>query len=478
MTEGSWMSLSKNDDIQLADTIIKHKIKYAIETINNKETIILEILNHDDLSVIMSKVNELNRKKESIQQIIVSTEAYQYTDIVIKLIGNEFKNISKSQSLNCVEVGSDVQISELAPKLYHDFNLSLAIPNFLSCVKAESLIKFPEFIKALTVCTPEGNIMRFDETQISDIPLASIVLSIELKCTEAHNIKCKLDVISVNEFLNQIKNGLFNKPNVSVMYVPTYLANELTSQEYKSVAIYHQEAVLKNTEHDVNLSNDGAEERINTLSKMNELLEHYPHLIPYFNRYLISILHNQTHDAEYPSYRMYKGRSKIFHKEESNYLFRVNSNDDIVFAFENIVRLIDKYSHDNIYPISDAIYLSYFNGMCEISMVTAHDILGYSTFKKEIDDFFISSRLRANAITHIFTTADDDYLPKDRSAKIAREMSGMIDNTNNEGKILAGFLNKITPASVKPYGLFYPANNFELAMAEPERICEDWCRMS
>lgn len=467
------MGLNQDDLNTLFEVIEKHRIKARngfknfSQNLNYPEALVLDVENKEALSAVVSTVYKLNQSKPDAKRVLVRaaagrrhgdySESFSFTegvdaDIIIRLVGKEFRNIKKTNRENIMCVGASAQIGEVDKKLYDKFNLALPTSSLIQYPTVSGLAanaghgtglhqpSFSGLIRGMTVCLPNGEITRIDESHPdfetirgAHLGLFGIVLDLDMECVEAKKVKCIMDVSTIPDFIQKVKNGLFAKyPYVSVMYVPTYQKNEMTSEKHQNVIIYAWTPVDKSTPDENScpfISHLTQEIQIQLEEKLNvtQMLREYPMLIPYFTRYMISTVAIGKKDTESigPWYTMHYQTAFPKDIDDADYLFEVGQNsEEIVTAMEKVVATLSKYAQSGMYPVLDAVYLRLFSGtnggmstsshsegkvVCGLDMVSSNGIPGYSEFKRDMEDYFINGPLKSKPHWGKYVPSEVDY---------------------------------------------------------------------
>lgn len=467
------MGLNQNDLNTLFEVIEKHRIKAHngfknfSQNLNYPQALVLDVESKEALSAIVSSVYKLNESKPDAKRILVRAaagrrhqeyaESFSFTegvdaDIIIRLVGKEFRTIKKTNRENIMRVGASAQIGEVDKKLYDKFNLVLPTSSLIQYPTVSGLAanaghgtglhqpSFSGLIRGMTVCLPNGEITRIDEShpdfatiRAAHLGLFGIVLDLDMECVEAKKVKCIMDVSTIPDFIQKVKNGLFAKyPYVSVMYVPTYQKNEMTSEAHQNVIIYAWTPVDKSTPDENScpfISHISQEIQIQLEEKLNvtQMLRDYPQLIPYFTRYMVSTVAIGKKDTESvgPWYTMHYQTAFPKDIDDADYLFEVGKNsEEIVTAMEKVVATLSKYAQSGMYPVLDAVYLRLFSGtnggmstsshsdgkvVCGLDMVSSNGIPGYDEFKREMEDYFINGPLKSKPHWGKYVPSEVDY---------------------------------------------------------------------
>jgi hypothetical protein len=453
------MAMNKQEKKLILKLTEKNNIRYIkgwknfSENLNSPKSIVLDVEDIQSLKSIVSTVNNLNQEKKSKKRILLRvaaggreecySESFSFTpgveaDIIIRLVGNEFREVKTTAHKNIMCVGASVQIGELDKELYDKHNLTLSTSSLIPYVTVAGLAansghgtgkdqpSFSGLIRAMTVCLPTGEIVRIDNThkdfeaiRAANMGLFGIVLSVELECIEAKKMECIMDVTNLPDFIKKVKAGLFlNYPYVSVMYVPTYQENEMTSDIYNNVIIYSWTPVDKNTPDENSfprLAHLTQQLEINLEKNLHvtDLISQFSHLIPYYTRYLLSNIAIGKEDKKSigPWHTVHYQTAFPKNIDDADYLFQVGKDSsEIVVAMEKIVNTLSKFAANEKYPIVDAIYLRFFAGtngglstsahkegnyVCGLDMVSSNNIPGYQEFKSLMAHYFINSEIAA-----------------------------------------------------------------------------------
>lgn len=467
------MAFSQKERAELMRFIQLNKLKIKSSTgwtnyskfRRNKNALVLDIVDSESLSAVLTFIAALNKKKDPAQRILVrpaaggrgkkysesySVHGIEDTDIVIRLVGKEFTEIKAIDMQNqVVTIGASMQVGEINQQLYERYNLTLptsSLNPYISFIglAANSGIGTGKdqpgvagLIKSMTLCLPNGEIVTIDSTHPDFAAICSghqglfgFVLSAEVQCIDAQKLECAKEVMSVAQLIEEIKQGLFERdPYTSIYIMPTYQPDELINRTYKNVCVYRWRPVEK-TRLDQNARTpfthlrQEIETRIYDFLHVSDFLCKYPCLIPYFAQYIVLPLvigrKNETsiscwydsvhHQTGYPG-----------NVEDTGLLFEVSSDHhEIIIALEKVFIMLHQYSRQGYYPITTGMYLRYLQGMnggvsitqhqlgkhvCSFDMVSDIHIPGHEAFQKEITEFF---RTTFKAIPHL-----GKFLPRD-----------------------------------------------------------------
>lgn len=467
------MTISKYEMEQIIELSNQHKIKVKegwtnfSENLNSPNTIVLDIEDVKSLQAVVAHVHDINQLKNPNERILLRaaaggrnqeySESFSFTrgaeaDVIVRLVGKEFREIKETSSKNIMSVGASIQIGELDKELYENHNLSLPTSSLIPYVTVAGLAAnaghgtgkdqpgFCGLIEAMTVCLPNGRIVRVDKKQkefevmrAANLGLFGIVLNLEIACTEAKKMECIMDVSNIPDFIKKVKDGLFLKyPYVSVMYVPTYQSDELTSEKYNNVIIYCWTPVDKNTPDQNScpqLAHLGQELEIQLEKGLHitDLVRDCSHLIPYYMRYLVSkaAIGDKDMKSVGPWHTVHYQTAFPRDIDDADYLFEVGEGcNEITTALEKIVTTLTEFSKQKKYPIVDAVYLRLISGtngglststhakgnyVCGLDMVSSNGIPGYTEFKNQMAQYFLEGKLAAKPHWGKYIPLDVDY---------------------------------------------------------------------
>lgn len=413
--------------------------KNFAKNISVPDATVLDIEDKASLQTVIKQIHKINQTKKPKERIIIrvaNSESYSFTscaaaDVVIRLTGKEFHEI-KSVTDNVIHVGASAQIGTLDKELYEEHKLVLPTSSLIPYVTVAGLAanaghgtgqdqpSFAGLIRAITLCLPNGEIVHIDSSHEyfeticgAHLGLFGIVLDVELECAPAKKMQCVMEVRSVPELIQEIKGGLLvNDPYVSIMYVPTYQADELTNPTSKNVIVYRWRPVeLENDDVNTHFLEDKILQALGVSAEnvlgVADLLRHYPFIIPYFTRYLVAkfAIGEKDSISVGPWYGMHYQTAYPWDIDDADYLFQVSEDcNEIISALEKVVTTLTDARNDNKFPITNAIYLRYFQGtngglstsrheegkhVCGFDMVSSSGIAGYAEFKEEMKNYFI-----------------------------------------------------------------------------------------
>lgn len=437
------------------------------QNINCPNAFVLNIEDTASLQEIVVLVDELNQSKNSEDRIILraaaggrnddNSQSYSFTpgaeaDIIVRLVGKEFRQIASTTQKNIMRVGASLQIGELDKELYENYDLSLATSSLIPYVTVAGLaanaghgtgMAQPSFcgqIKAMTLCLPNGKIERIDASHKdfetirgANLGLFGIVLDVEIECVDAMKMQCTMDVCTTPDFINKVKSGVFAKyAYVSAMIVPTYRQDGLTDKSDNNVIIYGWNPVPKSTPDKNSCPqfaylSQSLQIKLEEGFKITNLMRKYPHLIPYYMRYLVAGVSIGNKDSESigPWHTVHYQTAYPSDIDDADYLFEVGSDfNEMVIALEKIISTLSEFTKKGQYPITDAIYCRMFKGtsgglststlkngkfICGLDMVSSNGILGYQEFKKQMKDYFINGKVAGKPHWGKYVPKDVDY---------------------------------------------------------------------
>ncbi len=382
------------------------------------DALVLKVGNVASLQEMMTEIFDLNNRKEISDRIIVRvaaggrgdkySQSYSFTagseaDIVLQLTGDEFRQIRVVDKDNCVvSIGASVQIGEADQKLYDTFNMVMPTSSLIPYVTIAGLSAnaghgagkdqpgFAGLIRAMTLCLPNGKIVRIDHTHPdfetirgAHLGLFGVVIDVELQCAPARKLQCVIEKRSLPEFLEDVRNGLFQENYaVSVMYVPTYYKNELVNKSVKNVIVYRYKPVDKaaidsNHKPAIDRWSQDIQIAAQEIFDIDDLLCAAPSLIPYYMRYLL------TRSAIGFEDQIEVGPWPLFHYQTAfprkmndiSYVFTVDdaaNNDKIIAAYTKFCLLLGEHAKRGEYPVAYATYGRYFEGTNGGLSISAH----------------------------------------------------------------------------------------------------------
>lgn len=424
-------------------------------TAKQKDAVIINVSSRMALHSLMKELSALNKNKKPEERIVVRAAAggrkhaknsasYSATnvvnaDIVIRLTGDDFANITRRGNSNMVRIGASAQIGEIDETLYNKHGLVLPTASLIPYVTAAGLAaagghgtgkdqpSFPGLIRGLTLCLENGEIVHIDETHKdfktiigANNGLFGIVLDMDIECAPAMKMQCVTEKRSAIEFMEMVKNGLFeHDPYVSVMYVPTYLPDEATNRLVNNVIIYRWRPVpldTNNTNHNQLLSELGQEIQSKVGNSVNipEILRTYPKLIPYYMRHLVAPLsvgdtdeisvgpwHEMMHyRTSYPSdLDEICGMFPVADQPTNSY-----RGHEIVEALQKTISLLEEHAKRREYPITYGLYFRYLQGtngglsitehpegshVCAMDLTTNINVPGFKEFQASMREYFL-----------------------------------------------------------------------------------------
>lgn len=226
------MTFSQEDKLSIIQSIQKDNLNINFHTNwhnfsknqRAEKALVLDIKDTFSLQKLMEKVTALNAHKEIKDQMTLRvaaggrndnehSESYSFTavaqaDIIIRLIGKDFQEIQKIDNEKLVRVGANVQIGELDKTLYENYHLCLPTSSLIPWVTFVGLAataghgsgeKKPSvagLIRAMTICLPNGKIVRidqqhplFDIIRGAHLGLFGIVINVEVECMDAYKLQ-------------------------------------------------------------------------------------------------------------------------------------------------------------------------------------------------------------------------------------------------------------------------------------------------
>lgn len=447
------MPLSKDDRDNIAKLAHKSNIKSHIGwsnfTHSNQlpEALVLDIEEVDSIPLILDKINRMNSDLKPENRIILRvaaggnqdeySQSFSFSpcveaDIVLRLVGSEFQKIKViDEEKNIVQVSAGVQIGALNKILYEKHNLVLPTASLIPYVTFVGLStnaghgsgrdqpSVSGLIRAITICRPDGKIVRVDSThkdfeliRACHLGLFGIILNVEIECIKAKKIKRTVETKSIDELKKEISSGLLNKyPYVNIMYIPTYQKNDISN---KNVFVIRLEPVpLDSKNVGKPIPERDYQQRIlvnlNQKFQIGKLLAEHSNLIPYYMKYILSSFAiDEVNIATVGPWPDMFHSQTAFPRNIDNveYLFNTNhDNGEIISAIDYTTQVLEKNAKSSLYPVVDAIFLRYLQGtngglspsthdekksVCGFDIVSDAKVPGFTQFKKEIQPFFIN----------------------------------------------------------------------------------------
>lgn len=419
--------------------------KNFTKSINLAHALVFDVKDVPSLIKLIQQIYFINKKLPVDEKLVMRVAAggrkphetsYSFNEaveahLIIRLVGDEFRAISKTEQTDVIQVGASVKIGQLEKTLYEKHDLALSTSSLIPHVTVAGLAanaghgtgkdepSFAGLIKAMTLCLPNGKVVRIDESQpnfevirAAHLGAFGIVISMEVKCISAQKIECKKEVLSLPQFLTAIKDKIFLKdPYVSAMYVPTYQADELDSVKIKNVVVYHFRPVSK---LQTNL-NDHRRDQWKQLIKVKlqkklhfkNLLQKFPSIIPTYMKLIAkdaigkqnSISIKPWPDIHYQTF---------FPSDLTNIdcLFEVSEDcHEIIEAMIKTVQCLQLSAREGFYPVSYAVYVRLFAGtngglstslhqenkkVCGLDIVSTQKLKGYTEFKDRMMNYFFN----------------------------------------------------------------------------------------
>jgi L-gulonolactone oxidase len=418
------------------------------------DTLVIDIPNRAALQAIVKKIYQLNQshnqdnkltyhasgggKKEHVN--LEYSESFSFSpcagaDVVFRLTGDEFQQITVDKKTKRAKAGAGLQIGYLDKALYDEHQLSLPTSSLfgyptnvgLGAVAGHGTgnkeTSFAGLITELTICCPDGKIVTlnsnhadFETIRAAHLGLFGIVLDQTIQCRTARKIHALREATHIPDLIQQLQAGLMVKERrVSIMYTPTYHDDERNQTGSKNVLIIKADAVSTKTPN----KNDHAvvsyidQELLITLQQaidIPDILTKDPKLIPDTMRYLVSpvsIGNNTDGVGPWPDMMHYQ-TAFPWKIDDMDYLFQLSPDShELVEAMEYVVKTLDQFAKKGQYPVTYAIYLRAFAGtngglstsqheegkmVCAFDIVSNPETPGYAEFKRMMQDYFINVR--------------------------------------------------------------------------------------
>jgi hypothetical protein len=452
--EGKIMPLSLPESASLLAFAEKNQLSFEwgwknfSQNLQSKHALVFKLKNITEIQNLLEQINLLNEKKTSADKITMRvsaggyaknySESFSFTpcalaDVIIQLVSKDFQKVEVIDAKNhIVKIGAMIPIGQLDKTLYEQFQLSLPTSSLIPYVSFAGLVanaghgtgrdapSVAGLMRAMTLLRPDGKIVRVDEThpdfntiRSSHLGLFGILLEAEIACIPAKKLKCEIKNTHLSGLMGEMQKGLLHQyPYVTVMYIPTYERNEKqTAQANVSIIKWHpQSLTTKVTEKNVALKPFKQESMIRLSKKffVEEILQSYPHIIPSYMKYIVSTFALKKENSmigDWPSIAHYQTSypRKI---DDTGYLFAIDKDGkEAQAALLKVEDTLHRYAQKHIYPVTYAIYLRFFQGtqgglstsqsedkkmICAFDIVSNPHIQGYTEFKNEMQDYFIT----------------------------------------------------------------------------------------
>lgn len=395
-------------------------IKNFSENINLEHALRIDITNFKTLQKLIKKIYHLNdtRLEEHKPLIIVRvagggqqdlhgnqieySESFSLTpgiegDIVIRLIGPEFKKIKwADKSNNTVWVDASIQVGELHQILEQQFNLVMetaplipyvtiggCIPN--SCHGTGKNAKaMAGYILSVEILKPDGELITINKTHPdfynivgSNLGVFGVITRVELQCIPAQKLKKITKKFNYFDLIQELNthgiDGILNHTYLNIMWIPTFQPNETKADCDKNILVTMMEPVAKDTPN-LNFPATGLQSRLGQellirLSSLGggfstpDFLGTFPDLIPSYMRFAVAQI--EVGNAVEESIGNWVDQ---WHSQQSfprdladdDFLFTVKLNDisKLINFLQGVTHLLETYPNS----IIDAIYIRFFKG--------------------------------------------------------------------------------------------------------------------
>lgn len=443
-------------------TTHKTGFKNFMNTQRVGDAIVVDIESKIALSALLIKIQAMNKNKNPEERVVLrvaaggrkdtkdkeysasySATACTSADIVVRLTGDDFTKLSRIDDSNVVRAGTSLQIGELDKLLFEKFSknkLALPTSSLIPYVTVGGLAaagghgtgrdqpSFAGLIRGATIMLENGKEVKIDRSHPdfatimgANNGMFGVITDFDIECTPAKKMQCVMEKRSVAEFIEEVETGLFQMdPYVSVMYVPTYLPDEMTNRIVNNVIIYRWRPIsleTENTNHNQFCSDltQEVQGKLGDKVKIPDILRNYPNLIPFYMRRLTAPLTigDREEIAVGPWHEMMHYRSAfpvsldeicgIFPVEDKP--FKEQQGREIVKALQHAVTLLDEHAKRGEYPVTYAMYFRYLQGtngglsftshpenhhVCAMDLTTMENMPGFAQFKQSMQDFFLN----------------------------------------------------------------------------------------
>lgn len=379
------------------------------EDLSLPKALVLKIETEEDLVAVVKVLYELNEQKDPKDRILYRAlaggrdEKYSNSfsltpcgeaNIIFNLVGEEFSGVTVlDQENHLVMVGPSIQVGPLDKTLYHDHNLMLEhSPSLIERVTRAGLMAnaghgtgnksggFADNAVSFRFLLPNGEIAILSKEDPLFKVLApahlgnlGIDLGAILKCIPAQKYKCVKEAMSLPEFIEAVKGGLFmsdNYPLASAMYAPTY-QHDLTNDDIDNVIVYRWKPVPLNTPNE-NYSPDWRnieqwfEVELAENLNITDFLSQFPEIIPFYMQYIMAP--NAIGEGKMkivgPSPEVYHYQVQYPHKlNDFDCLYEISPDcHEIVDTFVKLAEKTQEQADKGEFPITYAAYVRVFEG--------------------------------------------------------------------------------------------------------------------
>lgn len=426
------------------------------------------------LQAVLAEIYSYNESKKPEDRIITRvsaggrgtnySESFSFTPganahVILRLVGNAFRQMEVIEKNNIVRLGPSLQLGEVDENLYKQ-GFMLSTSPIIPYVTVAGLVanaghgtgenqpSVAGLIDAMTICLANGKIVRIKNPGANlpstpyDIDISAeefanirgahlgafgVVLDVEMRLAPAHKMHCIMDVMSLPEFIEKTKNGLFSSHlYTTVLYAPCYQKDELTNTSINNVIVYYYEPVPLDTPNKKYYPlytqwKEKMEIKLHDLLQIAQILQKYPKLTPYYMRYFVTRATVGDYDREMT------GPWPMFHRaafpsyiNDADYLFEVTPDaNQIVQGFTILVEALEKAAARGEFPMDYAACARYLEGtpgglstsshgpgkkICGFDIVASPNLPGQEAFQDDLQRGFTE---KLNAKLHW-----GKYIPK------------------------------------------------------------------
>lgn len=458
------MSLSREDQKKILDftgMLTTPKIKHHTTLENSTKTqyvraLVLDVEDEASLKTLIEKIYAMNLHRDATTRIsfhvaaggrtdISPSDSNSFTecaqaDVIIRLVGKEFRKIKITNDSHVLKVGASVQQYELDKIAFEKYQLTMSTSTLIGSVTVGGISGtngtgrdqpgIPSLIKSMRIMLPNGEIITLDETHKhfktltgAHLGALGIILDVDIQCIDAKKLHRKCIPMTIPGFNKAVKDGLFKKEEyVGVMQIPFGEQGEWTDTIDKSIIVRTFTPVPLDTPDKNNLttlSNIGQalEVGINEEFEIMGLIKQFPHLLPYFNKYLIAKVEigESVTESIGPWFDMYHYQTNFpTGFVDNGRIIEVSDDFHEFLAFQyHYVKTLEKYAKNKKFPQAYPAYFRYLQGTNGGLSPTAHaegkhviaidipSIPGfpdYEQFKKELDNNFFFANLNGKKV--------------------------------------------------------------------------------
>lgn len=390
------------------------------------EATVIKFETEEDLIAVVKAIYAINQDKDPKDRILYRavaggrdekySKSFSLTpcgeaDFLFELVGDEFSHVrvlDKEQGL--VSVGPSIQVGPLDKTLYYDHGLMVEhSPSLIERVSRAGLMAnaghgtglhsggYADNAITFRFLLPNGEIAELSKTdeEGKEDPLfkelapahlgnLGIDLGAIMKCKPAQDYQCVKEAMSLPEFFEAVRGGLFHSegyPLASVMYAPTY-KNDLTNYDINNVIVYRWKPVpVETRDENFNPGWRAIEQWFQVGLAENlcvtDFLSQAPEIIPFYMQYVMARagIGEGKQKIVGPAPEVYHYQVEYPHKlNDFDCLFQIgDKGEEIIDAFTKLAEKTQEQANKGEFPITYAAYARVFDGTNGGLSTSVHD---------------------------------------------------------------------------------------------------------